>query len=251
MPREAIKIEEFFIQQSANPSASQAAPKPAITRRRIYQIAFLVMLLPLLLVLVDSWNSVLPHNHLTKGHQDFECKECHAQAPGTVRQQLQAKAKAFIGLRESSAPFMHMPVNNQTCSQCHQRPDDRHAPNRFLEPRFAKARAAIAPEQCVSCHREHNQAAVTVSDAGYCVQCHHDLKVDNDKTTPTHAALINAKRWETCLQCHDFHGNHKRKTPDTLEKALSPSKVSDYLKDGQSPYGPLLLESAKPKKSTP
>lgn len=251
VPREAIKIEEFFIQQTVSPSDAQAAVKPAIARRRIYQAAFLLMLLPLLLVWVESWRSVLPHNHMTKGHQDFECKECHVDAPGTVRQQLQAKAKALVGLRDSSAPFMHLPVNNQTCSHCHQRPDDRHSPNRFMEPRFAKARATIGPEQCVSCHREHNQAAVTVSDAGYCVQCHYDLKVDNDKVKPSHAALIAANRWETCLQCHDFHGNHKRKTPDTLEQALSLSKVSSYLKDGQSPYGPLLLESAKPKKSQP
>ena len=48
-----------------------------------------------------------------------------------------------LGLRESSAAFGKQPVSNSTCLQCHANFDDRHAPSRFLEPRFEQARAEL------------------------------------------------------------------------------------------------------------
>ena len=112
-----------------------------------------------------------------------------------------------------------------------------HAPHRFLEPRFEQARADTGAQLCASCHREHSQARVTAPSAGYCVSCHADLKVRDDRSSPTHAQLLLQKRWDTCLQCHDYHGNHGWKAPLRLRDGASLEVLQRYLKDGPSPFG--------------
>jgi len=129
------------------------------------------------------------------------------------------------------------PVTNATCIQCHARPDDPHAPHRFLEPRFEQARADTGAHLCASCHREHSQARVTAPVATYCVSCHADLKVRDDRTSPTHAQLLLQKRWDSCLQCHDYHGNHGWKAPLRLRDGASLQLLQRYMKDGPSPFG--------------
>ena len=42
----------------------------------------------------EAWHNAGP---ATPGHESFACAECHVEAPGTVRQQLQANARAALG----------------------------------------------------------------------------------------------------------------------------------------------------------
>jgi hypothetical protein len=146
-------------------------------------------------------------------------------------------------VRQTGAEFGMQAVTSATCVQCHANSDDRHPPHRFLEPRFEKARAETGAQVCVSCHREHSGARVTIPAATYCVSCHQDLKVKNDKTSPTHEFLVQGKRWDTCMQCHDYHGNHKFAAPRRLQDAASIEALQKYLKNGPSPYGPTVIKA--------
>jgi hypothetical protein len=128
-------------------------------------------------------------------------------------------------------------VTNATCGHCHENPDDRHAPHRFLEPRFEDARAETGAHLCVRCHREHSQARVTAPAGSHCASCHMELKVRNDRTTPSHELLVMQERWDTCMQCHDYHGNHGWRAPQRLHEAASLEQLQHYLRDGPSPFG--------------
>jgi hypothetical protein len=61
--------------------------------------------------------------------------------------------------------------------------------------------------------------------------------VKEDTIEPTHALLVASERWETCLSCHDFHGNHIRTTPTRLEDGAAEAAVARYLAGGQDVYG--------------
>jgi hypothetical protein len=52
-----------------------------------------------------------------------------------------------------------------------------------------------------------------------------------------HHQLIASKKWNTCVQCHDYHGNHLRVTPVRLQDTLKLSQVIVYWQGGQDPYG--------------
>ncbi len=173
---------------------------------------------------------------MNTGHEDFQCESCHKHAPGSTRQQLQATVRYWLGLRETPVDFGHQDVTNAVCLDCHDRPKDRHPVYRFLEPRFAKARNRIAPQHCVSCHREHQGQRVTLADTGYCATCHEDTQLKRDPIDVPHSRLIGEKRWETCLGCHDFHGNHVMQPPQVVQEAWTPEQIRRYFAGGPSPY---------------
>ena len=229
-----IRIEAFFL--------SQKQPRRSSLRRLAYAAGLALACVPLFL-LTPAVARFVPNDAHNPGHVDLACADCHRDAPGTVRQQLQAKARHALGLRDSDAAFGMRPVGNAACIDCHDNPDDRHPAHRFLEPRFEAVRAEFAPQQCVSCHREHTGARISKVDTGFCASCHADMKVENDPTRPTHAALLAGRRWDTCLACHDFHGNHAHTPPQRLEQALSADDIRAYLRDGPSPYGAPLIEA--------
>lgn len=229
-----IHVEQFALGAAAAPARSP--------RFRAYVAGALLSLSPLLL-LSSVLEPARPHGHPNIGHEDLKCAACHVEAAGSLRQVLQAKVKHAMGLRRTGAVLGTQPVSSATCLQCHANPDDRHPPNRFFEPRFDQARAALAPQLCVSCHREHSAARVTVAPPTYCVNCHQDVKVKDDKISPTHELLIAQKRWETCLQCHDYHGNHKWNAPLRVQDGVTLQALEHYLKDGPSPYGPEVLKA--------
>lgn len=182
---------------------------------------------------------------MNTGHEDLKCKSCHKPAPGTVRQQLQANLRYVLGLRETAADFGQQDVGNEICLGCHDRPKDRHPVYRFLEPRFAKAREQIQPQFCISCHLEHQGKRVTREESGYCVNCHKETKLKKDPINISHEQLIAQDRWESCLGCHDFHGNHVMKTKRVVEEAWSPERVRAYFGGGPSPYPKELYYNAK------
>ncbi|MCC2633319.1 MAG: hypothetical protein K0S48_1205 [Ramlibacter sp.] len=232
--RQRIHVELFAL------SAEKA---PALSFRvKAYVAGALMTLLPLL-VLLPGLQEMRPHGHPNVGHEQLKCVACHAETTASLRQTLQAKVKHTIGLRETGAVLGMQPVTTATCIQCHANPGDRHAPHRFLEPRFEKARAETGAQQCVSCHREHSGVRMTAASTGYCVSCHADMKVKDDKTSPTHDRLVSEKRWDTCMQCHDYHGNHKWRAPLRLVDATTVDVLEKYMKTGPSPFGSPVIKA--------
>ncbi|TXH66635.1 MAG: hypothetical protein E6Q88_11600 [Lysobacteraceae bacterium] len=223
-----VRIEAFFLR-----SGSAVVQRRSL-RRSAYLTGAALALLPLAL-LAPALARYVPNYDHNPGHEEIECVECHTRAPGSTRQQLQAKARLLLGLRDDDSAFGMSPVRNNVCIACHENPDDRHPAHRFLEPRFAEAREALAPHECVSCHREHVGTRLSRVDTGFCESCHQDLAVKDDPTRPTHEALIREGRWNTCLTCHDFHGNHAHQPPQDLRRALTPEALSAYLAKGGSP----------------
>lgn len=229
-----IHIELFALTANRAPARS--------FRFKAYLAGAVLTVLPLLVLLPDLQQS-RPHGHPNVGHEKVKCIACHAESPASTRQALQAKARHLVGLRETGAVLGMQPVTSATCVQCHANPDDRHAPHRFLEPRFEQARAETGAQQCVSCHREHTGVRVTAASTGYCVSCHSQMKVEGDRTTPTHDYLVRNKRWETCLQCHDYHGNHKWRAPLRLVDAATVDVLDRYMKTGPSPFGATVVKA--------
>lgn len=181
------------------------------------------------------------------GHDKLICSDCHRQAPGSVRQQLQANLKHFLGLRKQQVYFGFNPVGNAYCLDCHDRPEDRHPVQRFNEPRFSEARAKLHPEQCIACHDEHQKTRVTLANTGFCQSCHTEFSLKHDPITVPHQTLAKHQRWETCLGCHDFHGNHKMTVPTDLLQAIPADKIIAYFKGADSPYPGTIRYKAKEK----
>ena len=170
------------------------------------------------------------------GHEQLSCSSCHQSARGTIRQQIQANAKFLLGVRESPVDFGYRKVTNTMCLECHDRPNDRHPVFRFFELRFAEARKMIQPQNCISCHLEHSGKRVTISEITYCVHCHKKTVLKNDPITISHEELILGEKWESCLGCHDFHGNHEQNTKIVVEEALTSEQIREYFSGGSSPY---------------
>jgi len=182
---------------------------------------------------------------MNTGHGKLACVACHKNAPGSFRQQIQANLRRALGRREVTAPFGRLPVGNADCMACHERPNDRHPVYRFLEPRFSRVRDTLGPHKCVSCHAEHHGRRVTLAETGYCVNCHKDTRLKHDPIDVPHTDLIARKQWDTCLGCHDFHGNHIMQTEKKIEKRVRTEVIRVYFDGGPSPYGANLHYKAK------
>ncbi|KAA1248155.1 cytochrome c3 family protein [Aquimarina sp. RZ0] len=173
---------------------------------------------------------------LNTGHEGLSCNSCHTDAKGNLLQQLQSNIAYTFGARKTKADFGTENVDNKKCLQCHDRPNDRHPTHRFLEPRFKDAIATINVTECETCHQEHNDTRIVLNDATFCVNCHYDLEVKNDPIDIPHKDLIANKQWSTCLQCHDFHGNHIYKVAQKIKDTISLEKIQAYLKGGEDPF---------------
>lgn len=173
---------------------------------------------------------------MNTGHENMQCFACHIDTKGSMRQQLQGKVQYYLGLRKTHVDFGKANVDDDKCLACHNRENDRHPIHRFNEPRFAKALQTIQAQKCESCHLEHSGMRVTVTQAGYCQSCHEDLDLKYDPIEIPHKQLIKDKKWTSCLQCHDFHGNHVRNTPLLMKDTLQWSQLKTYFEGGTDPY---------------
>ncbi|MGN6106753.1 MAG: cytochrome c3 family protein [Kofleriaceae bacterium] len=207
-------------------------------------------------VAVVLWLDADGHEHLHAAgpmntqHGDVACESCHRRAPGTVRQQFQNAARSWVGLSASEVDIGYRKVSNEQCLSCHERPDDRHPVFRFLEPRFAEVRELIHPEQCSSCHLEHRGKRVTRADITYCRHCHGDLVMKQDPLDVPHRELVATERWDSCLGCHDFHGNHGMKSPHRVEDAIPAEQIRAYFAGGASPYPPPIRRATQPEEKS-
>lgn len=192
---------------------------------------------------------------MNTGHAKLACSDCHREAPGSVRQQLQAAASsAVLSTTDTGAVDVGFrAVTNSECLECHERPEDRHPVFRFLEPRFAAAREQLHPERCESCHREHAGVRITMVEQTYCRHCHAETALDSDPLDVTHRELVATERWDSCLGCHDYHGNHAYKPPRRLAERIPTEQIQAYFDGGPSPYGPAVRRAypqPKPQEGT-
>ena len=201
-----------------------------------YVIGALLILCALAVLLLPRFEHLYAKSPANTGHDKLACADCHVKAPGDARQQIQAKVQHWLGNRAEDAAFGHAPVGNAQCTTCHARDQDAHPVHRFLEPRFAEARAELGAQNCVSCHREHKGVRVTMPPPA-CKSCHQDLELKNEPLDVSHKQLVATQQWGTCLGCHDYHGNHKRVTQKRMSEAYSTSAIIEYLNGGPSPYG--------------
>lgn len=196
---------------------------------------------------LPSGEEYLSKGELNTGHDGLECTDCHSKANGTLMQQLQANIQWAVGSRKTNVPFGTEDVDTKKCQGCHDRPNDRHPVHRFKEPRFADARKMIEATECQTCHLEHSGMRMTQTNIGFCVNCHQDLKMKNDPLDVSHAELIKNEQWTTCLQCHDFHGNHKAKPAEMMKDTINMEVLREYLEGGKDPFGELKKYSPKKK----
>lgn len=185
----------------------------------------------------ESWHAAGPPN---VGHTRIACGECHTPAAGGIARQVFTNVMHAAGLSETGADFVYTPAGNAQCLACHENSDDRHPVAKFLEPEFATARQTTNVQLCTGCHQEHLGVRTNVSRL-VCGHCHEETVVEDDPVDVPHATLFGEQRWGTCLGCHDFHGNHKRKAPALMSEALTERQIQLYLDGGQSPYGPRRL----------
>jgi|SaaInlV_165m_DNA_2_1040747.scaffolds.fasta_scaffold07255_2 hypothetical protein len=170
-------------------------------------------------------------------HGELNCDQCHQSADGTVRQQLQANLKHWLGTREHGVDWVTRAISNSDCLDCHRNHQDPHAPHLFLEPKFEETRNEIHPEFCTSCHAEHNGAISVIGNA-YCFHCHENIDLADDPAQPSHLYLVQNKKWDSCLRCHDYHDNHADKTPRILTDAPALLQIEEYLEGkSKSPHG--------------
>lgn len=211
-----------------------------------YIIGGIVSVVLLWLLSLSTFHFLRMPGALHNGHETLACNECHEQAEGSFRQQIQANIRYLIGQRSTLASFNFVVPDNNDCLACHQREDDRHPVYRFNEPRFSEARKAVQAQFCVSCHQQH-QGVMFTADAQNCRYCHKDMRLNDDPLTTSHQSLIKQKRWDSCLACHDFHGNHQMQIPITDDAMLDKKALSDYLagKINSDPYAEKKLVSAK------
>jgi ferredoxin-NADP reductase/CRP-like cAMP-binding protein len=253
LPQDSIHVERFTHAGgppvlSKNEDTNSSIRAPFI--RRAYGAGLLIVAVLLLILASPELMSSKPTGYPNTGHSDLACNACHVEAPGTARQQLQAKVQFLLGQRESDSPWQHQPVSNKNCMDCHDRPKDMHAPHLFLESKYALIREELGPDQCVSCHREHRDVRVTNTEIEFCSACHQEMNLKNDPlippASPSHAELVNSGQWSSCLGCHDYHGNHLAPTPTDLGKVISIPDLQKYFRGGDTPYGPVRLKAVTP-----
>jgi len=191
---------------------------------------------------VESWHSSGP---LNPGHEKLACNECHIPSNGSIRQQLQANTQYLLGQRTREHDFVFTKISNKQCVACHDRENDLHPTYRFNEPKFIKVREKIHPEYCISCHQEHSGQRISHFSPTDCKLCHEEMRIEDDSITVPHHELIEREDWETCLGCHDFHGNHDMKIEQTVGRHIKFKKIQDYFDTAPSPYSGELIHKAK------
>ncbi len=184
-------------------------------------------------------------------HEEMACDQCHQPAAGSVRQQVQANVHHWLGFRNEGASFVTDPVESDDCLACHKMPKNLHPQHRFVHSEYFDLRETLGLHQCMGCH-DHHSAVNVVHSMEFCMNCHQVWGDKKDTIEPRHQTLIAEERWDTCLQCHDFHGNHDYEWPTVLTNGYSIDQVQSYL-DGKAPapYGKILNPYLEERETSP
>ena len=212
-----------------------------ISRRRQRQwigfgVGLLATAIAYVVLSIPAGEDFLSKGPMNTGHEELSCKSCHTPAQGTAMQQLSANVMFTLGLRKTEADFGTENVDNTKCLDCHDRPNDRHPLHRFEETRFSEARKNIGVTECESCHNEHSGVRITQTNIGYCSNCHGETNLSDDPLEISHKQLIAEEKWSTCLQCHDFHGNHIMHVAESMKDTIPLKVVRAYFDGAPTPY---------------
>ena len=243
---EAIRSETFVH------TGKPASDSPFLGARRLAYAAAAAIGLALFPIL--TWGSdekLLAIGPMTPGHEALACADCHEIAAGTARQQIQANLSHRLGSRDQPTDFLHGPVTTATCESCHDLQSAVHAPFLFLEPRYQPVRESLGPDECLSCHVEHDGARVSLGGTGFCESCHAPLVLKDDPLDVSHAELTETGQWDTCMGCHDYHGNHALHSPTRMAERLPNATIEDYFRGAESPYGPRKALATPPQRTSP
>ena len=208
-----------------------------------YLIGILVSISALLFLMLPSSQRHIQNGPMLPGHEDLKCYSCHKDGQGTFRQQIQANVQYLLGNRDDAVSVGLRPVENSECLKCHVRPNERHPVYRFREPKYREIRTKIKADSCVACHLEHNSKRINVK-INFCMHCHDDINLKNDPLEISHKLLAQEKNWDSCLTCHDFHGNHEMKTATQTDKSVELNKVKKYFNRGDNPYNGKIIHKA-------
>lgn len=214
-----------------------------------YRGYVLGILLGVMLLFGLSWTPfhvLRMSGELHTGHKKLTCPACHERAEGSLRQQIQANFRYLLQQHPSLSAFNFATPDNSDCLACHEREDDRHPVYRFNEPRFSAVRKAIQPQVCISCHQQH-QGVMFTGDTQNCRHCHEEMRLKDDLIIPSHEKLIDTEQWQSCLACHDFHGNHDRHVPTMTTEMLDQQDIEYYLQGipNSDPYAEEKTMTAK------
>jgi len=212
--------------------------------KQAYLLGIIFSLVVLLFFFLPSSQIYLKNGPMLPGHEKLKCFSCHKDEQGSFRQQLQANIQYLLNKRKDVFAVGLRTVENNECIKCHDRPNDRHPVYRFREPKYLKAREKIKADTCVACHSEHNSKRITVQ-MSFCVHCHDELNLKNDPIDLSHKQLIQEKNWDSCLTCHDYHGNHDMKVVVEIKSGIVLPELKKYFNRGPNPYPGKIIHKAK------
>ena len=84
-----------------------------------YKLGIMIGLLGLAVLLLPAYDKFHARGPMNSGHDTLKCESCHQDAPGSLRQQIQANLRYALRLRERLADFSHQDVSNENCLGCH------------------------------------------------------------------------------------------------------------------------------------
>ncbi|MEK9942531.1 MAG: cyclic nucleotide-binding domain-containing protein, partial [Gammaproteobacteria bacterium] len=242
--QDQVLCEDFVAPVTGDKALEQLrSAQSGVKKKRIasYLIGLGVLILSVGSLSLPSNQSLLPSGPANVGHESLKCDHCHSAAPGSHRQQLQAKAKFLLGYRQSAPDWGYISVSNDTCGLCHENPTDHHPTHVFLDPKFNSQQDLFGPHLCVSCHQEHTGRRVNNVPITFCRHCHEDLTLENDPLkppqSPSHAELAQSGEWSTCLGCHSYHGNYHRTTPDVFAERIPEDRIRMHFRGKLPAYG--------------
>ena len=68
------------------------------------------------------------------------------------------------------------------------------------------------------------------SPSNYCRSCHENTEIKDDRWILSIRIYSEMENGNTCLQCHDFHGNHIYEVPQKMKDTIPLLEVQNYLK---------------------
>ena len=233
---DAIKTEVFV--HSGKPHAEAEDTAPFLSVRGWAYVAAIAVLLSLSPLLVAGWDTkLLSIGPATPGHESLACIDCHQAAVGTIGKQLLVNGHYLLNDRSRPVDFLHRPVTTGVCVSCHDMGNTLHAPVMFLEPRYQQVRDILGPDKCSSCHREHDAIRVSLNNLTFCRTCHETVVINNDPLDVSHEELASTGKWESCMGCHDYHGNHRFRSQTLMSERFLPAEIRAYFGTGPTPYG--------------
>lgn len=143
------------------------------------------------------------------------------------------------------------PVNNATCTECHQQDlaRDSHSVSLFDDPRWAEDLKQLDARRCATCHGEHRIApGGSTAEPTFCFPCHDDVPTKRASHARFEPASCGA------AGCHNYHDNSALNTSFLLAQRGKPETLPSFslpVWRSSPPGKPLPAVDAPPAAATP